>query len=266
MRRAAILCSVGLVCGWTACYRSPFRHCSDPGGCGKSLVCDEPSGYCVTPPDAGVGATTDGGSPLGADCSSDNECNSRVCCADGVCCSEVVDGGPLDAGPSPDAGCPGALTYCSGSCTDTGTDRVHCGTCQHTCSTTEGCSGAICTRYVPTADGTVIDYQTGLVWQRTASAQKFNWTSAFAHCSEIGHGGSPAWRLPTLDELKGIVDSSRINPSIDIDAFPGTPSDAFWSSTPHAVYPDTWWLVYFNEGSSDYNSLSKYAWWVRCVR
>jgi hypothetical protein len=39
------------------------------------------------------------------------------------------------------------------------------------------------------------------------------------------------WCLPSIAELKSILDSSRSNPAINTSAFPETPSAYFWSST-----------------------------------
>jgi len=63
-----------------------------------------------------------------------------------------------------------------------------------------------------------------------------NPTSCFTnHCD---------WRLPTTVELKGIVDSSRKQPSIE-PIFGPTQSDYYWSATTLAGFPDVAWLVYF---------------------
>ena len=44
-----------------------------------------------------------------------------------------------------------------------------------------------------------------------------------------GHGD---WRLPRVEELRSIVHYGRSFPAIDIDYFPNTPSEAFWTSEP----------------------------------
>lgn len=73
------------------------------------------------------------------------------------------------------------------------------------------------------------------------------------------------WRLPSRIELISILDVTRIQPSIDVSAFPATPNDWFWTSSPSAQDPQSAWYVYFYFGypKTDFvtNQFS-----VRCVR
>ena len=55
------------------------------------------------------------------------------------------------------------------------------------------------------------------------------------------------WRLPTDEELKGIVDSSRMNPSID-PIFGPTMPFGYWSATTLANAPAFAWGVNFMNG------------------
>ena len=74
------------------------------------------------------------------------------------------------------------------------------------------------------------------------------------------------WRLPTKDELQGIVNVSQAaSPKIDNTWFPNTHSLTYWTSTPDASYPNAAWIVNFGDGSgsSSYRSTSSA---VRLVR
>ena len=60
--------------------------------------------------------------------------------------------------------------------------------------------------------------------------------------------GSGAWRLPTKDELLGIVKTTEA-PTIDNAWFPNTPLySAYWTSSPYPGYAYYAWFVYFGGG------------------
>ena len=76
--------------------------------------------------------------------------------------------------------------------------------------------------------------------------------------------------MPTKDELLSIVDATRTHPSIDVVAFPNTPLELFWSSSPYLGpsnlgAPGGAWYVGFSYGNSG-NIGKGYAGRVRCVR
>ena len=83
--------------------------------------------------------------------------------------------------------------------------------------------------------------------------------------------GSGAWRLPTIDELLGIVKINGTVPTIDTDWFPNTPRDrSYWSSSPYPGYAYYAWGVNFYSGKAgidvrDYYGYS-YGGLVRLVR
>lgn len=122
--------------------------------------------------------------------------------------------------------------------------------------------------YVIRQDGTVFDNKTNLTWQREVSQSRYEWQKAKEYCGSLKLGGfSTGWRLPERLELASLVDP-RIappGPTIDEAAFPNTPSDYFWASTPYAGDPGTAWYVRFDSGHSDY-FLTTDSYSVRCVR
>jgi hypothetical protein len=90
---------------------------------------------------------------------------------------------------------------------------------------------------------TVTDTRTGLVWERDLHPNQVDWSGARERCASLGG----RWRLPTKKELLTLVDPT-INiatpPVIDLDAFPGTPSDArFWSSVVNRSTGGGAWLL-----------------------
>jgi Protein of unknown function (DUF1566) len=114
----------------------------------------------------------------------------------------------------------------------------------------------------------VTDNVTGLVWQGCAQGlsgddcKKGNaavqpWVDALAYCENLELGGYTDWYLPNKRELRSIVDNSKVNPSIDVDAFPATPPYGFWSSSSFSsVYISSSshiWSVYFYSGQVEKN-------------
>ncbi|MFB1011712.1 MAG: DUF1566 domain-containing protein, partial [Thiopseudomonas sp.] len=81
----------------------------------------------------------------------------------------------------------------------------------------------------------------------------------------VGLCGATDWRMPTLDELKGIVDTAPSAPKINHDFFPNTLSWSFWSGSPVAGDSDDARAVGFGDGSV-YVGYRHYDYYVRLVR
>ena len=125
----------------------------------------------------------------------------------------------------------------------------------------------------------VADGKTKLMWQGCAAGQSgtlvactggatpYTWQAAMTYCEGLTWGGFSDWRLPDFHELQSIIDWGRYNPAIDGTAFPGTPADYFWSSSPstyvgNASYA---WAASFGSGYVDWQG--KYSTFpARCVR
>jgi Protein of unknown function (DUF1566). len=126
--------------------------------------------------------------------------------------------------------------------------------------------GARCyptSRFVVLSGGLVSDTLTNLVWQQQASTTTMAWNAAETYCAGAGSG----FRLPTMKELLSIVDFTvhwPPGPMINQTAFPNTPAEAFWTSSPIDGSSYGAWLVNFAGGSGE-GYLSDYC-WVRCVR
>jgi uncharacterized protein (TIGR02145 family) len=140
--------------------------------------------------------------------------------------------------------------------------------------------------------GIVEDIRTKLQWMRCSLGQ--TWTGATCAGEATKYKWDKAmqdapagWRLPTKDELASLVycssgepaywkktasegvsegcEGDYGKPTIWSAAFPNTPADGFWSSSPNAYHASNAWFVYFGNGwvSSDYKG---YALYVRLVR
>ncbi len=111
----------------------------------------------------------------------------------------------------------------------------------------------------------VLDSKTGLMWS-VEIKKVANWKKATATVKKIKAAGFGDWRMPSVEELFLLADHTRVDPAIDMDYFPNTPSDWFWSSTPWARSPDDCaWLVYFLVGYAGWN-YQYFSGFVRAVR
>jgi hypothetical protein len=132
-------------------------------------------------------------------------------------------------------------------------------------------AGAPAERYVVASDGTgkgtVYDTNTRLTWQQTAPSTAYTWATAKTYCADLGASlVGTGWRLPTIKELVTIVDYSQAAPpTIDRNAFPGTPLGYYLSSSPSAGSPPNPFVVDFSGGNTSNNCIT-YRCNVRCVR
>jgi hypothetical protein len=83
--------------------------------------------------------------------------------------------------------------------------------------------------------------------------------------NSIGWCGFSNWRMPTVDELKSIVNYSTSNPSITTAWFTNTKSSYFWSGSPYAGYSGSAWRVDFGNGLG-YSGDKSDSYYVRLVR
>ena len=138
----------------------------------------------------------------------------------------------------------------------------------------------------------VQDYNTGLVWEgktaspatsRLGTSYYTNYHSSYygtqaqmdaasntygyvAAVNASGLCGYTDWRLPTKEELAGILASSG-SPRIDTAWFPNTQAYAYWSSSPYVGNSDYAWYVDFGDGNVYYGGrYNYYGYAVRLVR
>jgi hypothetical protein len=79
----------------------------------------------------------------------------------------------------------------------------------------------------------VLDYETGLVWEKTPlNGSPTTWANAAAVCTSLQTGGRFGWRLPTANELLSLKDPSNFPDALPTGhPFTGTGNNPFWSST-----------------------------------
>lgn len=111
----------------------------------------------------------------------------------------------------------------------------------------------------------VLDTRTNLVWA-VEVLKRQTWKKALKAPEKLAIAGFKDWRLPTVEELFLLADRTRVDPAIDTDFFPDTPSSWFWSSTPWASSPSGYaWDVSFSYGGSVYSGQLNEG-YVRAVR
>lgn len=109
---------------------------------------------------------------------------------------------------------------------------------------------------------TVTDTRTGLVWQRT-HGPNHTFAGAQSYCSGLSLQGS-GWRVPDMKELQTLVDETRTDLAIDVDAFPDTTGPYFWTSSP-SVDPTAWYVSFYDGSAGNgYDVTAPLR--VRCVR
>jgi hypothetical protein len=132
------------------------------------------------------------------------------------------------------------------------------------CVRTNASAVATSPSFTIAVDGTVVDARSKLVWQRDAEANGLAWADAKAYCETLPLAGG-GFRLPNMKELQTLVDEGAVDPAVDLDAFPGAPSESFWTATPLAGGATEAWFVNFYNGVA-YTSLVDHTYRARCVR
>jgi hypothetical protein len=113
----------------------------------------------------------------------------------------------------------------------------------------------------------------GQVWQNetaTGTVHEVTWQKAFAVADEFNEQGGYSWhkdwRLPTLDELRTLIDRDNAKDGNYIHAvvFPNN-AGSFWTATPYPYTENYAWVLDFNYGY-DYNDTRTNHYAVRLVR
>ena len=105
--------------------------------------------------------------------------------------------------------------------------------------------------YTDNGDGTVTDPSNSLMWQQKTTFFTKTWEQALTYCEGLNLGGYTDWRLPTIKELRGLVDFSLYNLAINKTYFPHM-AVFYWSSTTCEPHTSTAWGVVSSTGYARY--------------
>lgn len=139
---------------------------------------------------------------------------------------------------------------------------------------TLNCTGAANTGASPVATewACTKDNVTNLIWSlQTQGLVNWNVANAAAY-PDAGHnsatrcGYSTGWRVPSVRELFGIVHSGlTVAPMVDINYFPGTQPNTYWTSDTYSRDSSSAWFVYFDHAETS-AIVKTYSTNVRLVR
>jgi hypothetical protein len=137
-------------------------------------------------------------------------------------------------------------------------------------------------RFIDNQDGTVTDSLTGLIWLKNTNCfGMMDWEGAVQAARNLKNGdcgpdptlilsdGSSAgdWRLPTMSELCTLIDFSRRAPALpNGHMFSAVPSGYHWSATTLVHHSGLAWIVYFESGTTCYESVTNQAGHILPVR
>jgi hypothetical protein len=99
----------------------------------------------------------------------------------------------------------------------------------------------------------VLDKETGLVWDRSPDTNARNWFDAHSDyiTGVVGVANRRGWRLPRIQELTSLVDSTLGPPGPTLPAghpFSNVQSSFYWSATSNVSNPTVAWIVWFTHG------------------
>ncbi|GEK09397.1 Lcl C-terminal domain-containing protein [Pseudoalteromonas peptidolytica] len=134
-------------------------------------------------------------------------------------------------------------------------------------------------RYTVNANGTILDSQTGLMWQRCNFGQSYNstsqncegdsqqltWQQALIAASQDSFADFSDWHVPNIKELASIVLHQCVAPAVNATIFPTTKSNNYWSATTQASQPTFAWAYQFADGKNNPTNKTSDA-FVRLVR
>ncbi len=126
--------------------------------------------------------------------------------------------------------------------------------------------GEFFNRFIDNKNGTITDLSTNLMWQKGGSKEPMTWYDASEYVKKINEqkfGGYSDWRLPTVEELASLLESSWKNYDLFIDPVFERKQRHCWSADTYGI-KRAWKVNYHMGFIIDFPMSDKN--WVRLVR
>ncbi len=122
-------------------------------------------------------------------------------------------------------------------------------------------------RFKDNGDGTITDSKTGLMWQKSGSDKPMVSNYVQAYIDEInkdkGFAGYNDWRLPTLYELKSLLETEKQPNGLFINPIFNSKQKYCWSLDKSS---SEWGVIVFYNGKAGRIFLSNSSFYIRAVR
>ena len=129
---------------------------------------------------------------------------------------------------------------------------------------------ATCPRFIVLsnwASAAVLDRETGLVWEKSPDQTRYIWYSANSLCINKDISGRKGWRLPSVQELVSLIDSTAFPTLPPGHPFVGVQTSSYWSVTSRPTEAGAGgWVASFSSGSAgaaDKINSPNFVWCVR---
>ncbi len=92
----------------------------------------------------------------------------------------------------------------------------------------------------------VLDRETGLIWEKSPSTDNMDWNNAVYYAYNKKVGGRKGWKLPTVEELLSLVDTSNSPTLSSGHPFESVQRALYWLATTDTEDVGEAWHVDFD--------------------